>query len=108
MELLNRTQDEGVGNKDLVHLDMRSGLRTTLPRVSNFSLSSKSRNSSEAGGHSLQRKVSGTEHMLVGEIGQIETRADVAERYRKGVLSIEAKKLVKELVVDENQYLKTD
>ena len=56
----------------------------------------------------MQRKVSGTEHMLVGEIGQIETRADVAERYRKGVLSIEAKKLVKELVVDENQYLKTD
>ena len=105
--MLNRTQEEGVGNKDLVHLDSRPGIRTTMPRVSNFSLSSRSRNSSDAGGCSIKRKVSGTEQIMVGEMGQMKPRAEVAERYRKGMLSSEAT-LIKDFIVDQKQYLKTD
>ena len=44
---------------------------------------------------------------MVGEMGQMKPRAEVAERYRKGMLSSEAT-LIKDFIVDQKQYLKTD
>lgn len=70
-------------------------MRNNKPRISNFSLSSKSINSSDAGG------------LLAGELGGVKSKAEIAERYRKGMHSGEST-LIKGFIIDEKQYLKTD